>query len=257
MKTIVFMLISIVLCSFTGKVNNTLSEDNLKGRVKSITEYEVVIVKGKEMYPRKQVYSFDSNGNRVLIRSYDVHDSIDFPDFKSAYKYNARGNKIEEIIYNQDGTVSWKTTYSYDNNGFATEAKRCHGNGDIEERYGYMYDAQGNKIGRISYNAKGETNCKSTYKYDEHNNLIEEVEDCSYIPWLKDGVCVKTTREYNSGNEVAYLEHDRANNILIKSINNIEAFDNMGNWIKQTSIHKRDGFESPDTIITKREITYY
>ena len=254
MKAISFLFVGLILCSFTVKNNNTLNDKNFKGKVKSVTEYETANVKGKEISFGKKVYTYDEKGNEVLMRSYDAHDSINFPDFRWDYKYNDDGNKTEENIYNADGTLSWKTVFTYDKNGMVTEANRYHRYGALEERYVYTNDANGNKTGEASYNFKGEPNCKSTFKYDQ-GILIEKEVDCSSISWMGN-IPLKVNYKFDSNNNlIEYLEYHRDEKAALTRKVTYSDFDQAGNWIKKTEVSREHKIEEVTT--TKREISYY
>ncbi len=254
MKTISFLFTWLLLCSFTGKNNNTLNDENLKGKVKSVTEYETVAIKGKEVVLGKKVYTYDDKGNEVLMRSYDAHDTINFPDFRWDYKYNDEGNKTEENIYNADGTLSWKTIFTYDKNGIVTEANRYHRDGVLEERYVYATDADGNKTSEASFNYKGEPNCKSTFKYS-HGILVEKEVDCSSISWMGN-IPLKVNYKFdNNNNLIEYLEYHRDDKAAITRKVTYSDFDQAGNWIKKTEVSREHKIEEVSTI--KREISYY
>ena len=253
-KAITLLLIGLVLCSFTRKKNNTLNDENIKGRVKSIIEYESMTVKGRQVTLGKKVYTYDDKGNQVLMRSYDAHDSNNFPDFRWDYKYNANGDKTEENIYNPDGSLSWKTIFTYDKNRLLTEANRYHRDGSLKERYVYTNDASGNKTGQTSYNFKGELNCKSVFKY--HNGLLVEKEvDCSNVAWMGN-VPLKVNYKFDEKNNlIEYLEYHRDDKAAITRKIIYADFDRAGNWVRKTEVSHEN--EIGDVTTTLREISYY
>ena len=108
MEKIILAILSVlclVSCNQSEKKND-LTEENLKGKVKSITEntYEAVdkfgqIEKGDILVDSSAVYTDDGH-------------------FKI---YNEKGNKIEENYYNSNGRLDSKYTYEYDKNNNWTQ----------------------------------------------------------------------------------------------------------------------------------------
>lgn len=83
---------------------------------------------------------------------------------KSTYKYDNRGNVIEEIIYNSDGRLKEKRTYTYDyidnviEENIFIEASEYNSEA-TKSKYTYeykKYDARGNWIEKIKFARRGE-----------------------------------------------------------------------------------------------------
>ena len=132
MKKIILAILSVlrlVSCKQSEKKND-LTEENLKGKVKSIKEtpYEAVdkfgqIEKGNVLY---------DDGTSFTI-------------------YNEKGNIIEENYYDSDGNLSSKDTYEYDENGNNIEKNNYDSNGKLDSKYTYEYDKNNNWTQRIEY----------------------------------------------------------------------------------------------------------
>ncbi len=258
MKTFSFLLAGFLFCSFTAKVNNTLNDEHITGKVKSITEYEFFIVKGKEVLYGKHVTSYDKNGNETLRRSYNAHDSINFPDLVWDYKYNEKGDKVEENIYNADGSLSWKTVFTYNISGLLIETNRYPESGILMQRDIFKYDSAGRRIEYRSYDGNGGKNGESFFRYDAQNRLIEEQEE-DYAP---SGYITKVSRKYDGQNNLAErLETE------IRVVDNKEVqfprsnyfrysqYDDHSNWINMSEAISSRGIT--DTFVYRREISYY
>ena len=138
MEKIILVILSVlclVSCNQSEKKND-LTEENLKGKVKSITEntYEAVdkfgqIEKGDVLVDSSAVYTDDGR-------------------FKI---YNEKGNKIEENYYNSNGSLIYKTTYKYDEKGNNIEKNNYDSNGRLDSKYTYEYDKNNNWTQRIEY----------------------------------------------------------------------------------------------------------
>jgi len=128
-------VLCLVSCNQSEKKND-LTEENLKGKVKSITEntYEAVdkfgqIEKGDVLVDSSAVYTDDGH-------------------FKI---YNEKGNKIEENYYNSNGSLIYKNTYKYDEKGNNIEKNNYDSNGRLDSKHTYEYDKNNNWTQRIEY----------------------------------------------------------------------------------------------------------
>ena len=186
MEKIILAILSVlclVSCNQSEKKND-LTEENLKGKVKSITEntYEAVdkfgqIEKGDILVDSSAVYTdygrfkiYNEKGNKIEENYYNSNGSL---DFKDTYKYDEKGNKIEKNRYNSDGSLYYKVTYKYDGKGNKIEVNHYDSNGSLILKYTYKYDENGNKIEECWYNEDGSLIVKFTPKYDENGNMME------------------------------------------------------------------------------------
>ena len=177
MEKIILAILSVlrlVSCKQSEKKND-LTEENLKGKVKSIKEtlYEAVdkfgqIEKGNWFNNYFTIY--DKKGNIIEENDYDSDGSL---NSKTTYKYDEKGNKIEENDYDSDGRLSYKYTYKYDEKGNIIEENHYDSDGRLRSKYTYKYDKKGNMIEANFYNSDGSLSFKFTYKYDEKGNMIE------------------------------------------------------------------------------------
>ena len=112
---------------------NDLTEENLKGKVKSIKE---------TLYEAVDKFGQIEKGN-VL------YDAFTFP----FTIYDEKGNNIEENHYDSDGRLSYKYTYKYDEKGNTIEQNiYYHGSRPAENySYKYEYDKNNNWTQEIEY----------------------------------------------------------------------------------------------------------
>ena len=95
----------------------------LYGNVESITitRYELTDKFGeitKEEVREKEFYKFNLKGNVVEQYKYD---RVGSQNYKYLNKYDSQGNKIEKASHNADGALYWKTLYKYDSQGNCIE----------------------------------------------------------------------------------------------------------------------------------------
>lgn len=170
MKKIILAILSVLCLASYGQLEkksekkNDLTEENLKGKVKSIKEntYEAVEKFG-------QIEKGDA-----------LYDDDAFP----FTIYNEKGNKIEENHYDSDGSLDKKYTYKYDKNNNLIEENHYYSDGILYSKNTYKYDENGNKIEENWYNSDGSLYEKHTYKYeyDKNNNWTQRIKYKNTIP---------------------------------------------------------------------------
>lgn len=99
----------------------------------------------------KWVYKYDTKGNKIDEERYlsdEQHLSI-----RVTYQYDEKGNKIEETMYNREGGLIVKWISKYNIHGMQIEEKYLNAAGVIEatESYQYVFDKPGNWIQQIVY----------------------------------------------------------------------------------------------------------
>ena len=181
---------------------NGWETDNLRGKVKSYTQS-----------------SYDSAERFGEIQEIQKIDGSLFN--KETYKYDTKGNLIEDNSYYSDSSLNCKWTYKYDDKDNRIEANGYSANGSFNEKYINKYDDKDNRIEAIWYKSDGKLEFKYIMKYDYKSNLIE-----------KNG--------YNADGSLEY-----------KRIFKYE-FDEKGNWIKKISFKN----QIPENI-KEREYEYY
>jgi hypothetical protein len=221
------------------KIKNDLTESNLKGKIKSITEIEYKAISRHREIKKGYIQSseitlFNKKGNIIGIDEcfYEFEGNL---SEKVTYKYNDKENKIERYVYKHDGSLSYRDTYDrdtykYDDKGNKIEWNiyKPDDNSDskisFRGKVTFKNNEKGNKIEKCFYEPDGNLQFKINYKYDDKEN---EIEECAYYPDLE--LQVNRTYKYNS-----------------------DKFDIRGNWLERTEF--KDGIIEK---IREREITYY
>ena len=123
----------------------------------------------------KTVYKYDSAGNKteeaqygsggwsvwlqmLIYESNSTENRFEWNSdgslsWKSIYKYDSRGNMIEETYYDSDGSLAWKEINKYDSAGNRTEVARYDSDGSLNGKYTYKYDSRGNMIEETDYSS--------------------------------------------------------------------------------------------------------
>ena len=196
MEKIILVILSVlylVSCNQSEKKND-LTEENLKGKVKSITEntYEAVdkfgqIEKGNVLVDSSAVYTddgrfkiYNEKGNKIEENYYNSNGRL---YSKATYKYDEKGNMIEDNFYDSDdGSLIYKNTYKYDEKGNKIEEYHYDEDGKFAYKYTYKYDEKGNNIEKNNYDSNGRLDSKHTYEYDKNNNWTQRIEYKNTIP---------------------------------------------------------------------------
>ncbi len=206
-----FILNMIALFFFTSctenKIENNLTEENLKGKVKSVKEvsYDAIekfgeVAKGRVLNwgreNKQMIYS--EKGSKIEENHFNSKGEL---EWKYMYKYDEKDNQIEESVYDSKGELVRKNTFKYDEKNNKIEENGYNSNRELVYGYiyTYKYDNKGNQVEckQNKHNSEGQLEPKMwtkllIYKYDEKGNLIEEKE-CNYNGEL----CNKNTYKYD------------------------------------------------------------
>jgi hypothetical protein len=241
-----------ILCS-GNKINNSLSEYRLKGKVKSVAEYCFPSISANKMVHPSSIYFFDEIGN--ITQQYDYLTSGDTMFGKWDYMYNEKGYKTEENIYNKDGSLSWKTFFTYDKNGLVTETNRYPQSNVLMEKVIYKYNMAGNNITQLSLN-KTDTNGTTFYEYDKNGNLILSQFTAQKYSSFNNK---KEFWKFNNAGamiEWQYVFYNPGDSMVDDTKYYNTVFDTTGNWRKRTKVEIMPRGQT-DTLVYKREIKYY
>lgn len=225
MRLLLLLLLSFALpLAGTAQVKNELTRQKLKGRIKTVTEYEygAVAVSGeaiKDTLRRKSISSYNEQGNETEFVTYSPAGNL---LSRSVYNYNDSGHLIDVKRFRADGSLNVTTKYRYDARGNQEEDFNTDPSGTLFMRGVGKYDGKGNRIVYDRFNQYGILFLKSNFKFDKSGNEIEEREYDSH-----QGLKYTTTYEYGN--------HDR-----------------HGNWLYRVTLKN----DEPKTI-TEREITLY
>lgn len=170
---------------------------------------------------------YDSAGKLLECVSIQARDSISRQRCRP--RYNEAGNKIEELWFNDDGTLSRKYVYKYNPMGQTAEQVMYSydENGAVDEKWTTFYDEEGNVVERLCFDQQGRTiGGPIRYKYNCDGDQIEAATFS-----LKGDL-------YSTASYFYDLDAER-------------------NWIKRLEVFKarESGFET--RVVTYRSLEYY
>lgn len=145
-------------------------------------------------------------------------------DYEHDYvkKYDFNGSLSEATFYNIDGTLLYKTFYKYDQEGNKIEEITIHNDGQ-KNRSIWIYDPNGNEVETAFY-VKGELIYKAYRAYSENGRKVESVvhnsnNQKSKSVWIND----------EHGNNIEMLDYNYDGSLNFKRISK---YDSRGNGIE-------------------------
>jgi hypothetical protein len=199
--------IFIISCTNVN-IKNSLTEQNLNGKVKSLTETTYTVDSSGKVtdsnFIEKIMYRFNSRGNKIE----EIHYHPDSQDELATFKYNTSGKKIEKRWRDTNNEMDHLATFKYDKNGNNIEKRWSETDGSLIKKEIYLFDENGNKTAEEIISIEDTSSERRTFSFDNRHNVIEEMRYSSddSIP-----------RRYS----YKYLE-----------------FDKEGNWLKRMQYQK-------------------
>lgn len=251
-------------CSSSFEKKNDLTESNLKGRVKQITE----LVNNQV----KDSLASDETDPTEEKTEYDVMRVLDF--YPNGLLKNLR-------LITEDGTTIQK--YEYDKDSLLSQVLQF-ADGRLVAYDLYTYDDQRRKQTRVIKDTADKTLVSIKYKYDRKGNLIEELTEypgmdlSSVLQYKYDrkGRRIEKQETRNSVNSdiVEKYEYNAQNDlekiITVDQMKGQEPFsltqrylylqtDSLGNWTMRETRSQIPGFGEAETILQRweRTIEYY
>lgn len=117
----------------------------------------------------REEYAYDNAGNRIKEASYNQYGGLD-TRFES--EYDAAGNCTKYISYDDKGNVDW-TEYVYDEKGNQIEFLVYQEDGSLSSRIEKRYDEAGNETERSFYRGDGTLYSRCVSEYDETGRVLK------------------------------------------------------------------------------------
>lgn len=270
-----------------GKEKNDLSELNLKGRVKSLSETRTFEIdpwgiENKNIF-QMGFYIYNKKGNKIEERKFDAVNRTGNLTTIITSEYDGNDNKIEQNYSNAEGTFREVITYSYNDKGHVNEEHVKSSDGRINYTISYKYDDKGNLLKEYFVNPNGKLELKNTftYKYDDNNNLVEKKHLNNFYKYDAKGNMIERYDDENKSNtsysyddkgrmliestsyDKTIFKYNKKGNLTEEISLNLDGsaehktlykydYDNMDNWIKETKY--KDDIK---ILILERKIEYY
>jgi len=207
-----FLGTSVIFSLFSCKndfIDNDLTNENLKGKVKSYTQfvYEAIdrfgeIKKGEIRggVSQNESRKYNKDGNKTEITHYNVDGSSDYKfiylfdeieNIKSTLTFDSEGElkrktlqkygenrnliEVEESKYSRLlGSEKTRTIFKYDNKNNCIEESEYNSSGVLKTKIICKNDHKGNRVEEKKYSGDGKTMGTKIYQYDSNRNIIIE-----------------------------------------------------------------------------------
>lgn len=162
-----------------NKYKNNWKTHNLRGRIKSITEFnfkQYVPYSELTNYIREEHFTFDSTGNLV---GKSIFAEPQMFHYRYIYQYDKVGNYIECESYERNDSTADVQTYKFDELDNMIETVRHDPNNHLTIRVQYYFDKNGNCIESLEEKPSS-LRTKYTYTYDSLNRPLSIMEIRDY-----------------------------------------------------------------------------
>lgn len=228
---------------FTGQEEEEIVGENEK--FKRVITFELkegpghTITKGDTI----EVVTYNEDGK--IIESYLPGKIVEWDDEWTRFtaKYDARGNRIEQRDYDQNGQCIKKRSTKYNaNNKIIEEVTSRYVYGEeISTKYVAKYDDKGLLIEEYDSSLDGDVNYRVTYKYDDNG---KQTEYCRYLS--DDGLEEKTTNKYDDNGKLILYTYNSEES----SQKNTYRYDENGRLIEDCE------FDSDNSLYAKKTYKY-
>ena len=257
MKPLFLIVLSFFLLSFNGdKVRKYLERSNIKGKVKSVTEFEYGPPKSSKkkkgkLYD-KTVTICNNQGKWIELYLYDSNNNIEQKNFRT---YRIKDKQIEEKSYNKNDSLKFREVYQYDSTWSYCLMEQSYSDvvdssNSFDTKIEYKFDDIANTIEEYDYEPNGiDTNSKYVKKFDDKGNMMEGDDYLNNVHKLSH----KTIYKFDdNGNNIEVSGYESNGRLSSRYNCKYENFDNEGNWLKQIRLHNNEV-----ELITERIIEYY
>ena len=153
---------------------------------------------------------YNTQGNKIEETVYNLNDANAFA--KTSYRYDRRGNLIEEI--KTKGEIKTKIIYRYDSTNTKKEMVVYKPDGTVDRKAVYLYDGDDNMVESLGYLADGRMYSRESFTYDSSSNMIENKSSLARFTYGYDSdgnmvELVKYGRDFKAQDSLVYRISDR------------------------------------------------
>jgi hypothetical protein len=241
--TFVVFLLILVSCA-KNDVRNSLTEDNIKGKVSTLIVYEYAgvdlfgeIQKGD--FTMTTISNYDDQGRLREMSTYQLDSLAE----KQIYLYDTIGHPINKHFNDSAESKITYRIFTCDSTGNIIQYVDYSSIGEVTAKVTRKNDKKGNKIESFRYDAGGNLILSMTFDYDKRGICTE------YRNYDVNRNLVKTTyRKCDDEGNMIFSKYSTTNGKERDSVfYTYSVFDGNGNWLKKVGGGK----------IFERNIEYY
>lgn len=197
----------------------------------SVWKYNFIFGKPDKKGVQVSSVRYNTQGHKVEETVYNLNDANAFA--KTNYKYDRRGNLIEEI--KTKGEIKTKIIYRYDSTDAKKEMVVYKPEGTVDRKAIYLYDGDNNMVESLGYLVDGRLYSRESFAYDSSGDMIENKSSLARFTYEYDSdgnmiELVKYGRDFKTHDSLVYRISDRM----------IFEYDSLGN-LNSTAVLKVDG----------------
>ncbi len=163
-----FFSLTILFFSLNSFAQN--KKDIKKNKVKSCEVSKTFTKDGKEITLKESFEKYDANGNIIENIQYEENGEIKSHE---SYIFNKDNDKTEEVHYDAEGKVKKKLVTKYNANEDKVEETEYDGGGALKEKNMYSYNANGNRIAEVTLDPNNNITKKITNIFDNKGMKTE------------------------------------------------------------------------------------
>ena len=244
MKKTYKLLITLILVLYyntsLSQCKSDLEQDNIKGKVKTITETGLYAENGANEINHIKTTKYDKSGKALSYSFASKYD--DLKPTETIFEFDNEGNKIKENRYDLSSKIENYLHYEYDSLGNVIKSSYFTSSGSLDSYTTYKYNLTCDRIETKHYYS--DSSIWLWYKSTYNEGMLTEV----FSP--QDSSIVKYTYD-NQNNYIKYIEYDKLGKK--KEVTTyIYEYDDKSNWIKRMSYHNGEIY-----WVDKRQYDYY
>lgn len=215
------------------------------------------------------VYGYNEKGEQIRREyTYILGESITATDVEE-YEYDAKGNRVKEIIRYDGGGIDWIIESTYDDEGNILSYKEYdddtlyfreyeydsdkkltketlhsideNENDSITSSVEYIYDSDKNLIEETSYGEDGTESMKTKYEYNDMGDKVSDSIDFYEYADMLGYTNALNKYEYDDQNRLSLSTRYEDGQLVSKLVTE---YDDNGNILRETKYDENDSLES-------------
>lgn len=202
----------------------------------------------------KRTYNIQDNPSDKIEYRYDQKGNVieellylgsEFVQFRNQFEYNDAKQKVSETRLNKDGKILFKTLFKYENGRLvATETYNDKNEADYIEKN--SYDDKGNVIRHYTFEKFDGSETVDEFTFDAAGNKTQWTATRNGQP------LIKVAYGYDTHKNLTSVHAEGAQDKPIDDRTYKYTYDKKGNWITRTA-----QIGNKVTVLTERKIKYF